>query len=82
MRSTAALGSSPTPGTSSIRRTRPRRVRARGVSDGPFMEAKEVLGGYSLFETSTTEEAVEISKTWPGVDRGWVVIEITPVVVQ
>lgn len=57
-------------------------VRASGVTDGPFMEAKEVLGGYSLLETATTEEAVEISKTWPGVDRGWMVIEITPVVVQ
>jgi len=54
-------------------------VRATGVTDGPFMEAKEVLGGYSLLETATIEEAVEISKTWPGVDRGWIVIEITPV---
>jgi hypothetical protein len=59
-----------------------RTVRASGVTDGPFMEVKEVLGGYSLLETASTEEAVEISKTWPGVDRGWIVIEITPVAVQ
>ena len=48
--------------------------------DGPFMEAKEVLGGYSVLETDTYEEAVEISKTWPGVDRGLITIELRPVV--
>jgi hypothetical protein len=32
-------------------------VRASGVTDGPFMEAKEVLGGYSLLETATIDEA-------------------------
>ncbi len=57
-------------------------VRASGVTDGPFMESKEVLAGYSLLETGTTEEAVEVAKTWPGVDRGWVVMEIWPVMVQ
>jgi hypothetical protein len=57
-------------------------VRANGVTDGPFMEAKEVLGGYSLLETATIDEAVEISKTWPGLDRGWITIEIRPVMAQ
>ena len=57
-------------------------VRAGGVIDGPFMETKEVLGGYSLLETATIDEAVEISKTWPGVDRGWVAIEVRPVMAQ
>ena len=54
-------------------------VRAGRVTDGPFMEAKEVLGGYSLLETATIDEAVEISKSWPAVDRGWVEIEVRPV---
>ena len=57
-------------------------VRARGVTDGPFMESKEVLGGYSLLETASIDEAVEIAKTWPGVDRGWIAIEIRPVMAQ
>ena len=57
-------------------------MRARGVIDGPFMEAKEVPGGYSLLETANIDEAVEISKTWPGVDRGWVAIEVRPVMAQ
>lgn len=57
-----------------------RTVRAGGVTDGPFIETKEVLGGYSVLETDTIEEAVEIAKTWPGVDRGWQTIEVRPVV--
>jgi hypothetical protein len=50
------------------------------VFDGPFMETKEVLGGYSVLETETVDEAVEISKTWPGVDRGLIVMEVRPVI--
>jgi hypothetical protein len=57
-------------------------VRASGVFDGPYMEAKEVLAGYSLLETGTMDEAVEIAKTWPGVDRGFVAIEVRPVMAQ
>jgi hypothetical protein len=55
-------------------------VRAGGVTDGPFMETKEALGGYSILETDTLDEAVEIARTWPGVDRGWITIEVRPVV--
>jgi hypothetical protein len=51
-------------------------VRASGVTDGPFMETKEVLGGYSVLETDTIEEATDIAKTWPGVDRGWMTVEV------
>jgi hypothetical protein len=46
------------------------------------MEAKEVLGGYSLVETGTLDEAVELAKTWPGVDRGWITMEVRPVMVM
>lgn len=55
-------------------------VRAAGVTDGPYIEAKEVLGGFSILETSTIDEAVELAKTWPGVDRGLITIEVRPVV--
>jgi hypothetical protein len=57
-----------------------RTLRATGVTDGPFMETKEVLGGYSVLDTDSYDEAVEISKTWPGVDRGLITIELRPVV--
>ncbi len=55
-------------------------VRASGVTDGPFMETKEALGGYSLLETDTIDEAVEIARTWPGVDRGWITVEVRAIV--
>ena len=51
-------------------------IRAGRVTDGPFIETKEALGGYSVLETDTIEEAVEIAKTWPGVDRGWQTVEV------
>jgi hypothetical protein len=54
-------------------------IRAGGVTDGPFMEAKEVLGGFSLVAAETIDEAVELARTWPGVDRGLITIEVRPV---
>ena len=44
------------------------------VIDGPFTEAKEVIGGYAQFELNSREEAVESAvkfmelhkKHWPG----------------
>jgi hypothetical protein len=39
------------------------RVRLSGgkltVTDGPFAEAKEVIGGFAVYETKTKEEAIE-----------------------
>ena len=35
------------------------------VSDGPFVEAKEVLGGFSIVQAESYEQAVEISKACP-----------------
>ena len=54
-------------------------IRSGAVTDGPFMETKEVLGGYSVIEADTLDEAVEIARTWPGVDRGWITMEVRPV---
>ena len=51
-------------------------MRASGVTDGPFMETKEALGGFSVLDTDTIEEAIEIAKTWPGVDKGWITVEV------
>ena len=45
------------------------------------MESKEVLGGYSVLEAETIDEAVEIANSWPGVDRGLITMELRPVVV-
>ena len=51
----------------------------RLLTDGPFIETKEVLGGYSILDVDSIDEAVDISKSWPGVDRGWITIELRPV---
>ena len=42
----------------------------RSVIDGPFVEAKEAVGGYVLLSVSSLEEAVEIAKTNPMHERG------------
>lgn len=35
------------------------------VSDGPYVEAKEMLGGYSVIEAADYDGAVEIAKACP-----------------
>lgn len=45
-------------------------IRTRGekrvVLDGPFIEAKESVGGYTIFELPDREAAIALAKTWPG----------------
>lgn len=41
------------------------------VTDGPFSETKEVLGGYYVFEAADHPAAVEIAKQVPVVG-GWI----------
>jgi hypothetical protein len=36
------------------------------VTDGPFAEAKEVLGGYWVIDVKSKEEAIEWAKRCPG----------------
>lgn len=36
------------------------------VTDGPFAEAKEVLGGYWMIQVKSREEAIEWAKRIPG----------------
>ena len=54
------------------------RIRLSGgqltVTDGPFTEAKEIVGGYAFFEVASKEEAIEAARRfmelhrqhWPG----------------
>ena len=44
------------------------------VTDGPFIEAKEVVGGYWIIQAKSKEEVVEWAKRCPGSDNE--VIEI------
>jgi len=47
------------------------------VTDGPFSEAKEVVGGYWLIQVKSKEEAVEWAKRCPGSENE--VIEVRQV---
>lgn len=39
--------------------------RAKKVTDGPFAESKEVVGGYLIVEAKNLDEAAELGKTCP-----------------
>lgn len=55
-----------------------KRIRLKGgtltVTDGPFTEAKELVGGYAIVETKTYDEAMKVATEfmelhrahWPG----------------
>lgn len=43
-------------------RLRLRRGGKLTVTDGPFAEAKEVIGGYAIFEAPSKAEAVELTR--------------------
>jgi hypothetical protein len=51
------------------------RDRGRRVTDGPFLETKEVLGGYYLIEAPDLDAAVEIARDIPEPT-----VEVRPVV--
>jgi hypothetical protein len=48
------------------------------VTDGPFAEAKDVVGGYSLIKARDISEAAELAKGCPILDRSGRV-EVRPV---
>jgi hypothetical protein len=49
----------------------------RLVSDGPFAESKEVIGGYLLLDVETIEEAIAIAQSSPTLPYG-TSIEVRP----
>lgn len=53
------------------------------IIDGPFAEAKELVGGYSIIEVPSMEDAVEWVKKWPREDgHGNVEIDIFPILTE
>src|SRR4026208_1050910 len=39
---------------------------ASGVKDGPFVEAKEIVGGFMIVSAASYEEALQVAKEGPG----------------
>src|SRR6185436_19340720 len=47
------------------------------VTDGPFAETKEQIGGFFLFEAASLEEALDVAAKWPSARLG--TIEVRPI---
>jgi len=50
----------------------------RVVSDGPFAESKETIGGYFLLKVNTLDDAVAIAQQCPGLPHG-IRVEVRPI---
>jgi hypothetical protein len=48
------------------------------ITDGPFVESNEIVGGYTTVDVPDLDAALHMAKSWPG--RG--VIEIRPVMAR
>ena len=48
------------------------------VSDGPFAESKESIGGYFLLKVGSMDEAVAIAQQCPGLPHG-IRVEVRPI---
>lgn len=52
------------------------------VVDGPYLELKEVVGGFLLIEAADLDEAVQIASGWPGIAANGDKVEVRPVMVR
>jgi hypothetical protein len=48
------------------------------VTDGPFLEGNEVIGGYAVVEVDELDDALAMARTWPGGGS----VEVRPAVSQ
>ena len=46
------------------------------ITDGPFVESKEMVGGWAIVDVADLDEALALAKSWPGRDG----VEVRPVV--
>ncbi len=53
-------------------------ARGERVTDGPYAEAKEVVGGYLFITAADLDEATTIARQCPGLPLG-LVVEVRPV---
>lgn len=57
-------------------------AEARVVVDGPFSEAREVIGGFSIIDVPDLDAAIAMVKTWPMLDLPGTSVEIRPMIVD
>jgi hypothetical protein len=53
--------------------------RGASVTDGPFAETKEIVGGYIVIKAGSLDQAVEIARDCPGLDYR-LAVEVRPVI--
>lgn len=46
------------------------------VTDGPFIEGKEMVGGYAILDVADLDQALAVASSWPAPD----VLEVRPIV--
>ena len=72
------------PGGAELQQSRTARTISAGgdgaptVTDGPYLEIKEVVGGFILIEATDLDDAVAVAAGWPGIRLGDR-IEVRPV---
>lgn len=69
------IGAEPLQTVRSAKTVRVRQGRST-ITDGPFAETKEQLGGYFLIEAKDQHEAMQIAEKWPSARFGS--IEVRP----
>lgn len=51
-------------------------VSSEGSSDGPFVEVKEIVGGFMIIEAESIEEAVQVAQESPGTSAPGSTVEV------
>ena len=55
-----------------------RTLRRSGVTDGPFIETKELLGGFIVLDVPDEATALEVARGWPGLAWDSDAVEVRP----
>lgn len=53
-------------------------LQGTSITDGPFAEAKEIVGGYVIVEADNLAQAAEIGRGCPGL-AGGTIVEVRPI---
>jgi hypothetical protein len=52
------------------------------VTDGPFVELTEVVGGFILLEVDDIDDAIAVASGWPGIQRLGDRVEVRPIMAR
>jgi hypothetical protein len=49
------------------------------VTDGPYVETKELLGGFIVIDVPDEATAIEVARSWPSLKHPGAAVEVRPV---